>query len=189
METRGRPRSQGKHSVLALEVFIFSIVWLCGHPRVHRQWLHDAHEVSLALYSSFQVVPCLRLRYLYRRNHVDNKYLVKPDLQQLRPEQSFRLHSNRFQCWKVALCRLYHLLLPSGPWFAYSIPLAYPSQLAYEARKAKKIIASRDISYAFTNVMANNYYSLRACGTALSFHSSDISARFLWSLLLLWSYQ
>lgn len=36
-----------------------------------------------------------------------------------------------------------------------------PSQLAYEAYKAKKIIQSRDISYAFTNVMANNYYSLR----------------------------
>ncbi|KAK2466128.1 hypothetical protein APHAL10511_001770 [Amanita phalloides] len=34
--------------------------------------------------------------------------------------------------------------------------------LAYEAHKAKKIIASRDISFAFTNVMANNYYSLRS---------------------------
>lgn len=34
--------------------------------------------------------------------------------------------------------------------------------LAYEARKSKKIIASRDISYAFTNIMANNYYSLRS---------------------------
>jgi len=34
--------------------------------------------------------------------------------------------------------------------------------LAYEGRKAKRIIASRDISYAFTNVMANNYYSLRS---------------------------
>ena len=34
-------------------------------------------------------------------------------------------------------------------------------QLAYEARKAKKIIASRDISFAFTNVKAHNYYSLR----------------------------
>jgi len=34
--------------------------------------------------------------------------------------------------------------------------------LAYESRKAKIIIASRDISYAFTNVMANNYYSLRS---------------------------
>jgi hypothetical protein len=34
--------------------------------------------------------------------------------------------------------------------------------LAYESRKAKKIIASRDISFAFTNEMANNYYSLRS---------------------------
>jgi len=33
---------------------------------------------------------------------------------------------------------------------------------AYEARKSKKIIGSRDISYAFTNVMANHYYSLRS---------------------------
>ncbi|KIY46610.1 hypothetical protein FISHEDRAFT_46932 [Fistulina hepatica ATCC 64428] len=34
--------------------------------------------------------------------------------------------------------------------------------LGYEGRKAKRIIASRDISYAFTNVMANHYYSLRS---------------------------
>jgi len=34
--------------------------------------------------------------------------------------------------------------------------------LAYESRKTKKIIASRDISYAFTNIMANHYYSLRS---------------------------
>lgn len=34
--------------------------------------------------------------------------------------------------------------------------------LAYEARKSKKIIASHDISFAFTNVMAQNYYSLRS---------------------------
>lgn len=34
--------------------------------------------------------------------------------------------------------------------------------LAYEGRKSKRIIASRDISYAFTNIMANRYYSLRS---------------------------
>jgi len=34
--------------------------------------------------------------------------------------------------------------------------------LAYETRKARRIIASRDISYAFTNILANNYYSLRS---------------------------
>lgn len=39
--------------------------------------------------------------------------------------------------------------------------MPYGIQLAYEARKAKKIIASHDISFTFTNVMAQNYYSLR----------------------------
>ncbi|KAF8914573.1 hypothetical protein CPB85DRAFT_1433573 [Mucidula mucida] len=34
--------------------------------------------------------------------------------------------------------------------------------LGYEAYKSRKIIASRDISYAFTNVQANNYYSIRS---------------------------
>lgn len=34
--------------------------------------------------------------------------------------------------------------------------------LVYEGWKAKKIILSRDISYTFTNVMAQNYYSLRS---------------------------
>ena len=34
--------------------------------------------------------------------------------------------------------------------------------LAWEARKARAIIRSRDISYAFTNVMANNYYSMKS---------------------------
>ena len=38
----------------------------------------------------------------------------------------------------------------------------YPMQLVYETWKANKIIISRDISYTFTNVMAQNYYSLRA---------------------------
>ncbi len=41
-------------------------------------------------------------------------------------------------------------------------------QLAYEAYKSKKIIQSRDISYAFTNVMANHYYSLRKLSLDMS---------------------
>ncbi|WWC86643.1 uncharacterized protein L201_001520 [Kwoniella dendrophila CBS 6074] len=34
--------------------------------------------------------------------------------------------------------------------------------LAYETWKAKQVIDSRDISYAFTNLMANDYYSFRS---------------------------
>lgn len=33
-------------------------------------------------------------------------------------------------------------------------------QLAYESWKARRVIRSRDIAFAFTNVMANDYYSL-----------------------------
>ncbi|PSR71783.1 hypothetical protein PHLCEN_2v12284 [Hermanssonia centrifuga] len=50
--------------------------------------------------------------------------------------------------------------------------------LAYEAYKSKKIIQSRDISYAFTNVMANNYYSLRSYDHFCFFnHISDSTKR------------
>ncbi|OXG14400.1 vacuolar protein [Cryptococcus neoformans Tu259-1] len=34
--------------------------------------------------------------------------------------------------------------------------------LAYETYKAKRVIDSRDISYAFTNLLANDYYSFRS---------------------------
>jgi len=49
-----------------------------------------------------------------------------------------------------------------GKWLFFGCIIFSFLLLAYEMRKAKKIIASRDISYAFTNVLANNYYSLRS---------------------------
>ena len=61
--------------------------------------------------------------------------------------------------------QLYHLLLcprtKHSCYCQFIKPNMFPVKLAYEGRKTKRIIASRDISYAFTNVMANNYYSLR----------------------------
>ena len=55
------------------------------------------------------------------------------------------------------------------------MPVLIFFKLAYEARKAKKIIASRDISYAFTNIMANHYYSLRKCGGVCTFVALTLS--------------
>ena len=43
------------------------------------------------------------------------------------------------------------------------------AQLGHEVWKTKKIVQSRNISYAFTNVMANNYYSLRKLYSYLKF--------------------
>jgi hypothetical protein len=65
----------------------------------------------------------------------------------------------------MVVCGMHHLFLPIGA-FDLLLPSAVQDfilsfQLAYESRKTKRIIASRDISYAFTNVMANYYYSLR----------------------------
>lgn len=64
--------------------------------------------------------------------------------------------------WLFVGCIIFSFLLASiFPSIIIKALLNVATQLAYESRKAKIIIASRDISYAFTNVMANNYYSLR----------------------------
>jgi len=78
------------------------------------------------------------------------------------------------QHWKVDLLRLYHLFIFVGAVVLLGmIVICSPNwtspQLAYESRKAKKIIASRDISFAFTNMLANNYYSLRSLSFTICF--------------------
>jgi len=49
--------------------------------------------------------------------------------------------------------------------------------LLYEWHKTKKIILSRDISYAFTNVMANTYYSLKSYDTFCFFTQIENSTK------------
>ncbi|KAJ3488746.1 hypothetical protein NLI96_g2638 [Meripilus lineatus] len=49
-----------------------------------------------------------------------------------------------------------------GKWLFFGFTIFSLLLLTYEARRAKKIIASRDISYALTNTIANRYYSLRS---------------------------
>ena len=63
--------------------------------------------------------------------------------------------------WLFFGCVIFSFLLVRSTPAAYDPgQLLTAVQLAYDAYKAKKIIQSRDISYAFTNVMANKYYSL-----------------------------
>lgn len=120
-------------------------------------------QVYVALHHHPERLPRLHLRYLHGRDHVVNRVLVQRHLQQLPTRSSEWLCIHPIQDREVALLWVHHLLLPSCMYPRSSqIGPAHdrPPQLAYEARKAKKIIASRDISYAFTNIMANNYYSL-----------------------------
>jgi len=65
-----------------------------------------------------------------------------------------------------------------GKWLFFGCIIFSFLLLAYEGYKARKIIQSRDISYAFTNVMANNYYSLRSYDHFCFFnHISDSTKR------------
>lgn len=139
-----------------------------------------------------QIVPRLRLWYLHRRDHVKHEFLVEQHLSELQTT-SIRLCRNPFLHWQMAICWLYHLLFPLGtlqPYYSRITKLNTSWKLAYEGRKSKRIIASRDISYAFTNVMANNYYSLRtdfSClsGFVLIFH---VTFRLIRSFLFLRPY-
>ncbi|GAA5943354.1 uncharacterized protein JCM15063_002922 [Sporobolomyces koalae] len=49
-----------------------------------------------------------------------------------------------------------------GKWIFFGCIIFSFLLLLWEARKAHAIIKSRDISYSFTNVMANNWYALRS---------------------------
>jgi len=49
-----------------------------------------------------------------------------------------------------------------GKWIFFACIIFSFLLLAWEAKKSRAIIRSRDISYAFTNVMANNYYSIKS---------------------------
>ena len=64
------------------------------------------------------------------------------------------------ECEKTEGC--FFIPFETGKWLFVGCIIFSFLLLAYEAHKSKKIIASRDISFAFTNVMANNYYSLRS---------------------------
>jgi len=49
-----------------------------------------------------------------------------------------------------------------GKWIFFGCIIFSFLLLFWEAKKSRAIIRSRDISYAFTNVMANNYYSMKS---------------------------
>ena len=126
-------------------------------------------KVSMALCRRPHLLPRLRLRYLHSSDHAHHNIMVKCYLQLLSPRPVQRLRLYPLQHRPLALLWLCRLLIPPGRCLNLALAWAFPSsshstlilsQLAYEAYKAKKIIHSRDISYAFTNVMANKYYSL-----------------------------
>ena len=183
-------------------------VWFYRHPWIYRQWIHDAFEVGSCVSNrciNFYTVA----RYLWLYIIVFKSFLVYvSDIFSAITMLTTSNWSNEIfqKCQSINGC----VFIPfnTGKWlfvgciiFSFLLASIFPSitivaflnvatQLAYESRKAKIIIASRDISYAFTNVMANNYYSLRRFKLLPDTQFLLISfIRFLRSFLFLWSYQ
>ncbi|KAG2737055.1 hypothetical protein P692DRAFT_20762645 [Suillus brevipes Sb2] len=100
-------------------------------------WLHIIILKSFLVYLSDIVIATAMLTSSTRSNQIFNDCQHQDDC--------FHIPSNVGKwLFKFVGCIMFGFLL-----------------LVYEGRKSKKIIASRDISYAFTNVMANHYHSLR----------------------------
>jgi len=160
------------------------IVWLCRYPGIHRQWFYDAVEVGLN-HNAVCVSHWTNIfRYIWLYVIVLTSFLVYVSdifsaITMLTTKnwsnEIFRRCANIDGCvfipfnigkWIFFGCIIFSFLLVRlfcWVWSWYALLIDWTSsQLAYESRKAKKIIASRDISFAFTNVLANNYYSLRS---------------------------
>ena len=212
MEARGCTRPQGERNcsrMFAQPLTSTSIkVWLHRHAWIHGQWIHDAFEVGHT-YLTLVSISYTLARYLWLYIIVFKSFLVYvSDIFSAITMLTTQNWSNEVleQCqntngcvfipfntgkWLFVGCIIFSFLLASIFWSIIIIALLnLTTQLAYESRKAKIIIASRDISYAFTNVMANNYYSLRGFKLLPNTQPLLISfIRFLRSFLFLWSYQ
>ncbi|KAL8281280.1 hypothetical protein RQP46_006314 [Phenoliferia psychrophenolica] len=64
-----------------------------------------------------------------------------------------------------------------GKWIFFGCIVLSMLLFLWEARKSRAIIRSRDISYAFTNVMAQNYYSLKSYDHFCFFSQIDNSKK------------
>lgn len=71
-------------------------------------------QVPMAILRRPHLISCLRFRHLHRCDYVNNKVMVKPNLQQLSAKPSKRLCIHPFQRRKVALFWLYHLFVSPG---------------------------------------------------------------------------
>lgn len=68
-------------------------------------------------------------------------------------------------------------LVQIGKWIFFGCIVFSYLLLLWEARKARAIVKSRDISYAFTNVMSHNWYALRSYDHFCFFSQIDNSKK------------
>ncbi|KAF8665809.1 hypothetical protein AX16_000252 [Volvariella volvacea WC 439] len=136
---------------------------MCGGPKWKRERVQD-HKFDFVNVTDFVDNGfMMRMKYLWLYIIVLKSFLVYvSDVFTATTMLSTSAWSNEIfnECEGSRKC----IFIPfnTGKWLFVGCIIFGFLLLAYESRKAKKIIASRDISFAFTNVMANNYYSLRS---------------------------
>jgi hypothetical protein len=138
---------------------------MCGGPKWKREVIQD-HKFDFIDVREFHSTAFgTRLKYLLLYGVVLNSFLVyMSDIFTAVTMLSTNDWTNQIQnsCPKNADNGCIVIPFQVAKWLFVGCIIFSFLLLGYEARKAKKIIASRDISYAFTNVMAHNYYSLRS---------------------------
>ncbi|KAH9482811.1 Low affinity K(+) transporter 1 [Psilocybe cubensis] len=135
----------------------------CGGPKWKREVVPD-HKFDFINTAEFTDNGfMMRVKYLWLYIIVLKSFLVYiSDIFSAITMLTTKNWSNEIflKCPDVEGC--FFIPFNTGKWLFVGCIIVSFLLLAYESRKAKKIIASRDISYAFTNIMANNYYSLRS---------------------------
>lgn len=136
---------------------------MCGGSKWKREKVHD-HKFDFIDTREFTDNGfVMRMKYLWLYIIVLKSFMVYIlDIFSAVTMLSTEAWSNEIfnQCKSVDGCIFIPFTI--GRWLFVGCIIFSFLLLAYESRKAKKIVASRDISYAFTNVMANHYYSLRS---------------------------
>ncbi|KIK06809.1 hypothetical protein K443DRAFT_674096 [Laccaria amethystina LaAM-08-1] len=136
---------------------------MCGGPKWKREVVPD-HKFDFVDTREFSDNGfMMRMKYMWLYIIVLKSFLVYvSDIFSAITMLSTNNWSNEIfkECQNIDGC--FFIPFDTGKWLFVGCIIFSFLLLAYESRKAKKIIASRDISYAFTNVMANNYYSLRS---------------------------
>jgi len=135
----------------------------CGGPKWKREVVPDHKFDFINVHEFTDNGFVMRMKYLWVYIIVLKDFLVYvSDIFSAITMLTTKNWSNEIfkQCGTIDGC----VFIPfnTGKWLFVGCIIVSFLLLAYESRKSKKIIASRDISYAFTNIMANNYYSLRS---------------------------
>ncbi|TFK76020.1 hypothetical protein BDN72DRAFT_809920 [Pluteus cervinus] len=136
---------------------------MCGGPKWKREEVTDHKFDFIDTRDFIDNGFVMRVKYLWLYLVVLKSFLVYiSDIFSATTMLTTKSWSNEIfnECANTNQC----IFIPfdTGKWLFVGCIIFGFLLLAYESRKSKRIIASRDISYAFTNVMANNYYSLRS---------------------------